>query len=103
MSGRSSATPPSWLTAVAILAVAVTVAWSGALAVGFVWDDEWLILTNPNLTPGRLVDLVTQPTAIAGDTSQIAYYRPLLSLSFAADTIFWRQRAWGFHLTSLAL
>ena len=103
MSGRSSAAHPSWLTAVAILAVAVTVAWSGALSGGFVWDDEWLILTNPNLAPARLVDLVTQPTAIAGDTNQLAYYRPVLSLSLAADALAWGRRAWGFHLTSLAL
>jgi len=94
---------PSWRVAAIVLAAAVLVAWSGALANGFVWDDEWLILMNPDLSVGHLSQLLARPTAILSDANSVAYYRPILSLSLALDSLLWGRHAWGFHLTSLLL
>lgn len=74
----------------ALLAVAVYV---NALQNPFVYDDFRLIVENPTLL--NIADL--QPMIVRDVT------RPLVTVSYAIDTLIWGRIPLGYHVTNLAL
>ena len=100
MSGRAHR--PA-LVAVAVVAL---LACGGSLYHGFVWDDRPLIVENRQLREsGGLASLLTSGFWQSGDHHDRfrAFYRPLVSLSYALDTAVWGCLPAGFHLTNLLL
>lgn len=83
----------------------VALAYAGVPASGFVWDDHLLIDEQPfthELRPlsdyfGRL--FWSDPT----NPEDRAFYRPLVSLSYALEWQLWGGRAGSFHVTNLLL
>lgn len=79
-----------------------------ALAGGFVWDDDQMIVTNPELR-----DLSTIPDVFGhnyfGDRGDAELYRPLVNVSLAIDWHLWGHdergdaTPFGYHLTNLLL
>ncbi len=94
-----------WLVAGLCLAT-VFLSYGNTLFHGFVWDDQYLILSNPYIKHVRFL-----PGLFRGDLIQSVtlrhfasgYYRPLSMLSFMADYAVWGMNAFGFHLTNLAV
>jgi tetratricopeptide (TPR) repeat protein len=92
--------------AAAVLAATVLVSVGGALAAGFVWDDKPLIVDNPSIRRADGVPhLLLSSFWDTGDKHDRfrAFFRPLVSLSFAIDHALWGLRPFGFHLTNLLL
>lgn len=84
-----SSAEPSRRLAFALLAAATLAAWGGTLASqAWVRDDRWLILENPVLRAGALRPLLLggYVQAVMGDDAPIHQWRPVLSLSFLAQT-----------------
>jgi len=95
----------SLLAAVGLGAL-VLIALGPSLAAGFVWDDGPLILENPAVKNPRFVGkLLTSSFWETGDRDDRfrSFFRPLVSLSFAADYALWGPRPRGFHATNLLL
>lgn len=66
------------------------------------WDDEQFIYNNAYVKNFEVQKIFTTNTlAGAGETSN--YYRPLTTLSFAIDHLFWKLNPIGFHLTNTLL
>jgi len=88
------------------LGALVLIALGPSLAGGFVWDDGPLILDNPAVKNPRLVSqLLTSSFWQTGDRDDRfrSFFRPLVSLSYAADYALWGPRPLGFHATNLLL
>lgn len=87
------------------IALAAIVPYLGALGNGFVWDDLHLIVRDSELDSARGVWLRLGQDffAAARDPSMAGYWRPLVTLSFAADRWVWGLSPRGFHLTNLLL
>lgn len=64
-----------------------------------VWDDDYLIRTNP-LIKSPLLILETFRHYLFQDTFS-ASYRPVQNISYALDYLIWNNNFYGFHLTSL--
>lgn len=97
--------PRPWLLgALALLVVAV--AYSNALAVGFMWDDHVLIEQNTELhalqAPWAYFTRGFWDHAFL-QGSNAGYYRPLVTLSFAVDWWLASGSPVPFHLTNLLL
>jgi tetratricopeptide (TPR) repeat protein len=91
---------PAWIAVV--LAVAAT-SLAGVLDNGFVWDDGPFILWNQSLSgPGTLLRVVTAGDAY-GTGGVNPYYRPVTTLSFAADRWLYGDNPVGYHGTNLLL
>ena len=94
------------LLAAAGLAALVLIALGPSLTGDFVWDDGPLILDNPAVKSPQLVpQLLTSSFWQTGDRDDRfrSFFRPLVSLSYAADYALWGPRPLGFHLTNLLL
>jgi tetratricopeptide (TPR) repeat protein len=77
-----------------------------SLGGGFVWDDAPLIVDNSRIQrPGEYVRILTASFWETGDQHDRfrAFFRPVVSLSYAADYALWGARPFGFHLTNLLL
>jgi len=91
--------------ALALVLALVGLAYSSALGGGFVWDDHLLIDEQPfthEIRPlgdyfGR--QFWSDPT----NPETRAFYRPLISLSYALEWQLWDGDAGGFHLTNLLM
>jgi alkylhydroperoxidase/carboxymuconolactone decarboxylase family protein YurZ len=84
--------------------VVAVVSYAAAWTVGFVWDDQSLIQGSPLITgQSSWLDHFFQP--FWGSTFQSArsFYRPLMTLSYAADFRLWHGWPGGYHLTNLLL
>src|SRR5690349_18551968 len=83
--------PSGWVPLpAAYIAIGAVLLYANSLNNPFVYDDYRLIVENPaiqNLT-GVLTILVRDIT------------RPLVSLSYAADTAIWGTRPFGYHMTN---
>lgn len=69
---------------------------------GFVWDDEYLVVDNPQIKDWRravslFVSDLFPPVQASG------YYRPLQALTNLADYHVWGLLPAGFHLTNILL
>jgi tetratricopeptide (TPR) repeat protein/uncharacterized membrane protein YiaA len=82
----------------------VLISYAAAPTIGFVWDDQSLIVGSPLVTRGApLLDHFQQPFWSATLQSARAFYRPLITLSYAADFRVWHGWAGGFHITNVLL
>lgn len=83
----------------------VTLAYSNVFSVPFLWDDHHLIESEPRVRePQPTLDYFRHTfwsEQSSGDAR--AYYRPLITLSYAFDYRLWKGRPAGFHLTNLLL
>lgn len=97
--------PPSRRSAVFLVALAAILPFLNSLPGGFVWDDRTLILQDfrvqhPVYFPRFfLCDYFEH----ADEEIKYGYYRPLISISFLADFVFWGERPFGYHLTNVLL
>jgi protein O-mannosyl-transferase len=64
-----------------------------------IWDDDYLVRTNP-LIKSPLLILETFRHYLFQDTFSAAY-RPVQNLSYLLDYVLWNNNFYGFHLTSL--
>jgi protein O-mannosyl-transferase len=64
-----------------------------------VWDDDYLIRTNPFIKSPILI-LEAFRHYLFQDTYS-AHYRPVQNISYSADYFFWNNNFYGFHLTSI--
>ncbi len=91
---------PDWLVVLALITAGVIV-YANSFSNSFVWDDELLVTSNRSITslraPGRFFTAELAPK-IGGN-----FYRPLQSLSYAFDYLFWGLRPFGYHLTNLLI
>lgn len=90
---------------VPLVALAAILPFLNSLPGGFVWDDRTLILQDfkvqhPCYFPRFfLCDYFEH----ADEEIKYGYYRPLISISFLADFVFWGERPFGYHLTNVLL
>ena len=89
------------LLLVFLIGVVIALGYGGTLAHRFIWDDEWLVLDNPQLSSPSL-KIFTHPLKIP-DPETPMYYRPLQVVSYLMDYSLWGFRPVGYHLTSLFL
>jgi tetratricopeptide (TPR) repeat protein len=96
--------PPQGLL-VAAVALLAAIASLNTLRNGFVWDDQELIVGNDAVkSAGSLGKSLTRDFfAHRSDDLAYGYYRPLTTLSYAADYAAWRLRPAGFHATNVLL
>jgi Flp pilus assembly protein TadD len=95
-----------WWLAAAALALAVAVSYGIALDGGFVWDDAPLIVDNSRVkVAGEYAHLLFSSFWETGDGHDRfrAFFRPLVSASYAVDYAVWGLRPFGFHLTNVLL
>ena len=82
----------------ALVFFAVLAAFAPCLDNGFVWDDEFYLLSNRSfrgLGPAQLRWMFT--------THRFGLYHPLTWLSFGLDYKMWGLESWGYHLTNILL
>jgi len=99
-SGKSS------VVAALLLGALVLTSLGLSLGGGFVWDDAPLIVDNRRVQePGEFGKILTDSFWETDDRHDRfrAFFRPLVSLSYAADYAIWGPRPFGFHLTNLLL
>ncbi|HWV39383.1 MAG TPA: tetratricopeptide repeat protein [Vulgatibacter sp.] len=93
------------LALLALALLAVPVAYSAAPLGGFVWDDVPLIVDSPVVKEVQPLGSYFDRMFFGGPAGAPtrAFYRPLVTLSFALDWRIWGGDPLGFHLTNLAL
>ncbi|MEY2537219.1 MAG: protein O-mannosyl-transferase [Verrucomicrobiota bacterium] len=64
-----------------------------------VWDDDYLIRTNPFIKSPLLILEVFRHYLFQDTFS--AHYRPVQNISYMADYLFWNSNFYGFHLSSV--
>jgi hypothetical protein len=88
-----------WPMRLAAAAAALTTTFLAAylpdIGHGFIRDDFQWIATSRAATPGEVLALFT--------TTEVGFYRPLVSLSFAVDHALWALDPAGYALTNLLL
>ena len=96
---------PSKALLVAGVALLAAVASLNALRNGFVWDDQELIVGNDAVKSANALakGLTRDFFAHQPDDLAYGYYRPLTTLSYAADYSAWRLRPAGYHATNVIL
>ncbi len=70
-----------------------------ALQGQFVWDDDYLIRTNPFIKSPLLILEVFRHYLFPDSFS--AHYRPVQNISYMADYLLWNSNFYGFHLSSI--
>jgi hypothetical protein len=93
----------SWLLAIVLLA-AVAV-YANTLSMGFVWDDNQVILEPSPIRSLENIPYFFKNSVSAGHKfgNTTPYYRPVFSLSNAIDYFFWGVAPFGYHLTNILL
>ena len=81
-----------------------TVLYWNSLRTPFMWDEVVLITEDPRVHDwSHVSEIFTKPFNIDGMSAFITYYRPLSTLSFRIDYLFWKLNPLGYHLTNLVL
>jgi tetratricopeptide (TPR) repeat protein len=85
-----------------ILAIITFAVFANSLANEFVFDDESVILSDPTIT--QLSNIPKFFSGQLGFHKVIgAYYRPVISSSYAIDYAIWQYNPFGFHLTNILI
>jgi len=83
-----------------LLLVGAILYWN-SLQTPFLWDEHFLILRDPRVYTGsRFFDIFRDPFQ-SRESGFSTYYRPLITLSFRIDHMFWGFNPLGYHLTNL--
>jgi hypothetical protein len=88
---------------VAAALAAVAAAYAMAPQGAFLWDDRILIVENPTVRTVNVVDAFVHPFWRGADAGGAAYYRPLISLSYALEWRLHGANPAGYHVTNLLL
>jgi len=89
-----------------ILTIAVFATFGNTLFNHFVWDDNYLIVSNPYIKNAAFIPQFFEGDLVQTTTSlhyQSGYYRPLSMLSFMADYHVWKLNPFGYHLTNILI
>jgi len=90
---------------VALLFLVCACAYFNSLFYGFVFDDRSLVVDNPFVKSSKYIGEAFQKglweAAYEGDKPN--YYRPLQTLSYMLDYMFWRLSPFVYHLTNIVL
>jgi tetratricopeptide (TPR) repeat protein len=81
-----------------LVAVLSMVPFVGVVGNGFVYDDKWSVVENPDyrgLGPRQLAWMFT--------TFHMGHYQPLTWVTLGLDYVLWGENPRGYHLTSLLL
>jgi hypothetical protein len=92
--------PPGRAALVVVLVATAT--YANSVFNGFAYDDNTIIVGNPSVTEGRVVDALTSsywPQAVDG----AGLYRPVTLTSFAVEWRLWNGHPAGFHLVNVAV
>jgi tetratricopeptide (TPR) repeat protein len=87
-----------------ILILLVAIAFGTSLQNSFVWDDEVLIVNNPNINlPWKEIPsvIITPMWKFAGLESPQIYYRPIPLLFTVLNYKIWGLNPFGFYLTTI--
>ena len=92
------------LAIVGLTLVAISV-YAPALAGGFVWDDQALIVENTSIHSWTHVgDILSRDFFHLHDDPQpYGYYRPVITLSYLLEYHLWGLRPFGYHATNVLL
>ena len=90
------------LIALVILA-AVFVSYSSALNAGFVWDDEFLVVSNPLVRAPIWSFQAFKQDIVNSSFRYSVYYRPVQITSYAFDRMIWGTSSFGYHLVNILL
>jgi len=80
----------SQLIAMVCLVIVVFICYVNSLGNEFVFDDNYLVVRNPEIESLNLSLLWNS-------------YRPMRNVSYALDLALWGKKAFGFHLTNIVL
>jgi tetratricopeptide (TPR) repeat protein len=81
-----------------LIVLACLIVYGASLSYGFIWDDIWLIVENPQI---KSPDVIYR--AFSGAFFRIPFYRPLVTLLNAASYFLFGLRPFYYHLTNLLL
>jgi tetratricopeptide (TPR) repeat protein len=85
------------------LVVLVLVTYAISLRNGFAWDDTLFIRNNSFIqNPGNLTQIIVSDDAV-GTGMTNPYYRPVTTLTFAAESMIWGDNSTGYHATNVFL
>lgn len=87
-----------WLR-VAILCICGVVARFPALSGQPIWDDDYLVNSNPFIKSPLLI-LETFRHSLFPDSSS-AHYRPVQNISYCIDYFFWKGDPLGYHISNV--
>lgn len=93
-----------WRYIIVIIAVSLAV-YSNTLYMDFVWDDAFQIRGNNMIKSlNNILSLFTSSvwSGIKGHSGGDSY-RPIFTLSLAADYFLWGEKPFGYHLTNIIL
>src|SRR5262245_17131449 len=97
---------------IALLVTAVTLVYARGLSNGFIYDDYWLVQSNPALQqPGSLRSFLTTPLFAGSLQSEdsfwagggLEYWRPFAKLALLVQYRLFGVRASGYHAVSLVV
>ena len=85
------------------LLTAAAVCYGNILNAGFVWDDEFLVVQNPQLRAPLWAFQPFKQDVINSGFIYSIYYRPVQLFNYALDYRLWGMNPFGFHLSSVFL
>jgi cytochrome c-type biogenesis protein CcmH/NrfG len=91
----------SWPGVLLVFLGAALLAYLPALNGPLMWDDYYLVGTNPFFRSPVFIGEVFKHWLYLDSTSQ--YYRPVQNLSYLLDYWLWSGVAYGYHLTNILL
>lgn len=92
----------SFVKKILLLALITLVIYFPSFFNPFIWDDEQFIYNNSYVQNFDLKAIFTQNT-VAGAGESSNYFRPLTTLTFAYDYLFWENNVFGYHLVNTLL
>lgn len=88
----------------ALLLLIGAAVYANSIANGFVWDDNWLIVTNPDIKTMSIEKVRTIFTHdLAYFMEKSNFYRPLQSLSYMLDYRLWGENPAGYRATNILI
>ena len=81
-----------------VIVAAVAAVFAPTLRHGFVWDDDFNLVSNPHFRGFAPAELRWMATSF-----HLGHYHPLTWASFGLDYVLWGMDPLGYHLTNLVL
>ena len=86
---------------IAFLLVLGAVLYGNSLKTPFLWDEDALITHEPRVHTWLFFPEIFTKPFLTRSPGFALYYRPLITLSFRIDHMFWGFNPFGYHLTNL--